>query len=71
MQIINLVLLTQLLQGAPILVGDTEPLGVAGPDVHVDGGKVVVLLVARRAGSRHFHVELDCVHAEDLVAHVG
>ena len=71
MQVINLVLLTQLLQGTPILVGDTEPLGVAGPDVHVDGGKVVVLLVAGGAGPRDLHVQLDGVHAEDLVAHVG
>ena len=70
MQIINLVLLTQLLQGTPILVGDTEPLGVAGPDVHVDGGKVVVLLVAGGARPRHLHVQLDGVHAEDLMSHV-
>ena len=46
MQVVDVVLDAELLQRAPVFVGHAEPLRVAGADVDVDGGKVVVLLVA-------------------------
>ena len=49
----HLVELALLLHGAPVLVGDPEPLGVPGPDVDVHGAEVVVLLVTRRPSSRN------------------
>ena len=50
-EVVHLVLLAELLQGPPIGVGHPEPLRVPGPDVDVDRGKVVVLLMARRSRS--------------------
>ena len=52
-QVVHVVLLAELLQGPPILVRYAEPLGVAGPDVQVDGSEVVVLLVPGRPGLGH------------------
>ena len=52
-QVVHTVLLAELLQGAPVLVGHSEPLAVPGADVDVDSCKVVVLLVAGGPGSRH------------------
>ena len=53
----HLVDLALLLHGAPILVGDPEPLRVAGPDVDVHGAEVVVLLMARRPSSRNLKLD--------------
>ena len=47
MEVVDVLLLAHLLERAPVLVRYPEPLGVPGPDVHVDGGEVVVLLVPR------------------------
>lgn len=69
-QIIYVVLLTQLLDATPICVGRRKPLAVTWADVDVDGAEVVVLLVARRSTVGHFHVKLNGVHAEDHVADV-
>ena len=53
----HLVDLALLLHGAPVLVGDPEPLRVPGPDVDVHGAEVVVLLVTRRPGSGNLKIK--------------
>ena len=55
MQVVDVVLDAELLQRAPVFVGHAEPLRVAGADVDVDGGKVVVLLVAGGSWPGHLH----------------
>ena len=50
-EVVHTVLLAELLEGAPVLVGHTEPLAVPGPDVDVDRREVVVLLMTRRPRS--------------------
>lgn len=69
-QVVEVVLLAEGLDAAPVGVGHGEPLAVAGPDVDVDRAEVVVLLVAGRPRAGHFHVQLHGVHAQDDVADV-
>lgn len=71
MQVIDVVLLAELLDAAPVRVRRGKPLAVARSDVNVDRAEVVVLLVARRSTVRDLHVELHGVHAEDHVTDVG
>jgi hypothetical protein len=54
-EVVHLVLLAELLEGAPVGVRHPEPLRVPGPDIDVNGRKVVVLLVA--GGSRPGHLK--------------
>jgi len=69
-QIIHLIFCAHVLQLAPVVVGHTEPLRVAGADVDVHGAEVVVLLMAGGPRTGHLHVQLHRVHAQDLVAYV-
>ena len=69
-KIIHVVLGAKVLQGPPVVIRYSEPFWVSRSDVNVDCTKIVVFLVTRRSGTRNFHVELDRVHAQDLVANV-
>lgn len=71
MQVVDVVLLAERLDAAPVRVGRREPLAVARPDVDVDGAEVVVLLMSRRPAVGHLHVKLHGVHPEDHVTDVG
>ena len=50
-QVVHLVELALLLERAPVLVRNTKPFAVSGPDVDVDSGKVVVLLMSGSSSS--------------------
>ena len=62
MEVVHTVLLAELLEGAPVLVGHTEPLAVPGPDVDVDGREVVVLLMAGSPGSGNLNTSSQSSH---------
>lgn len=71
MEVADVVLLAQVVDGSPVGVRHAEPLAVARPDVDVDGAERVVLLVAGSPAPRYLHVQLDRVHAQDAVTHMG
>ena len=62
MQVVYVLLLAHLLERTPVGVWHSEPLRVPRPDVDVDGGKVVILLVA--GGSRSWYLN----HGWDFMA---
>lgn len=69
-QIVNVVLFAQLLHATPVRVRHGKPFTIAGADVYVNGTEIVVLLMAGRSTARHFHVQLNGVHAEYHVSHM-
>lgn len=69
-QVVDLVLLAQRADGAPVRVGHREPLAIARADVDVNRAEVVVLLVPWSPAPRHFHVQLDRVHAQNHVPYM-
>lgn len=71
MQIIDVVLLAQLLNAAPICIRNGKPLTVPGANVDINRTEIVVLLVAGRSAARHLHIQLNGVHAQDHMAHVA
>ena len=56
---------------SPVLLVSAEPLGVVWSDVDVDGGHVEVFLVSGSARAEHLHVELNRVHAQNVVTHLA
>ena len=71
MQVVDVVLLTETLERAPVFVRHAEPLRIPRTNIDVDGAEVVVLLMSGSSRARDFHVKLYCVHAQDLVTDVG
>ena len=59
-----------MMNDTPVIFRCAEPFAVARPNVDIDGAEVVVLLMPWGARSRHLHVQLHSVHAQDVVSHV-
>ena len=66
------ILIAESVEHAPIWLRHAVPLALAGAHVDVDRTRVVVLLMTRRAAARHFHVQLNAVHAyRDMNKHTA
>ena len=71
LKVVDCVLLTEVVQGAPVVLWHPKPFAVTRADVQVDGAEVVLLLVRHGPGAGNLHRHPDGVHPDQLVAKVG
>lgn len=66
MQVVDLVLLAQGADGAPVGIRNRKPLAVTGADIDVDGAEVVVFLVAGGSAAGNLKERQFTVHKLSL-----
>lgn len=74
-QIIDVIFVTLCMNPTPIGIGHSKPLTVTWPNVDVDGTEVVILLMPRCPTTRHLHIQLHRIHAQNHMTnmrqHIG
>jgi len=69
-KVVDFVLITHLLQSTPVLVRNSKPLAITGPDVDVYETEIIVFLVGWNTSAGNFHVEFNGVHPDDVMTQV-